>query len=212
MTDTDIIIDQLVSTPKPVHPLSTAKGKLALLIIGTATLASVALLYGFRADVMAGSPAPLLSIALGLMLILAVVAGAAATRMASPQVGAKSSGAPAALAALLILPVAATIDVFAGPGRLADVALEPGLRCLSLGLAASLAALAFLTVWLRRGAPAVPERAAWIAGLAAGAVGALAVTLECPRDAMAHLAVWHVAIILAAGALSRLLLPRFLRW
>jgi len=43
-------------------------------------------------------------------------------------------------------------------------------------------------------------------------VGALAVTLECPRDSLAHIGVWHVAVPLVAGAFARLAMPRFLRW
>lgn len=212
MRDTDAIIDELVATARPVRPQSPRGGRFALLAIGAATLGAVFMVRGVRPDIVAGTPPPLLCVAAGLMLILAVAAGAGAARMASPQVGAASSGVQWALAALMLLPLIALADIAIGTSQATGLAIGPGVRCLSLGLGASLASLAFLTFWLRRGAPVAPERAAWVAGLAAGAIGALAVTLECTLDAFAHLGVWHVAIVLAAATVSRLLLPRFLRW
>jgi hypothetical protein len=212
MPDFDALIDELAAEVAPVRRQSAWLGRLGLAGIVVVSLTLVFLSYGFRADVMAGQPAPLLGIAAGLMLILAAAAGTSTVRMARPQVGAPSSGAPWALAALLLLPVIALAGIFAEPDRIAGLALGQGLRCLTLGLVAGLGTLAFLIAWLRRGAPVAPGRAAWLAGLAAGATGALAVTLECPVDALAHVGVWHVAVPLVAAGAARLLLPRFLRW
>ena len=146
------------------------------------------------------------------MLILAMAAGAGAIRMARPQVGAASSGAPWALATLLLLPVLAIAGIAARPELASGLESDSGLRCLAVGIVAGSASLAFLTLWLRRGAPVAPERAAWLAGLASGAIGALAVTLECPHNGLAHLGVWHVAAVLVTAVAARLTLPRLLRW
>lgn len=212
MRDTDAIIDELVRAADPVRPRSARAGRLALLGIAAASVAAVLITYGVRSDIMAGTPSPMLFLAAGLMLILAVAAGAGASRMASPQVGATGTGVEGAFVAVMLLPAIALVGIAAGTGQMADLAVGSGLRCLALGLAASLGSIAFLVHWLRRGAPVRPERAAWVAGLAAGSIGALAVTLECTRDAFAHMGVWHVAIILSVATLSRLVLPRFLRW
>jgi hypothetical protein len=212
MTDFDALIDELAEGAAPVPLRSTRSGRIALAAIAAATLVVVFLIDGFRADVTAARPAPMLSVALGLMLILAIAAGASAVRMARPQVGAAASGAPWALAALLLLPAIALISIAADSSQIAGLAFAPGVRCLAFGLVAGLASLAFLILWLRQGAPVAPERASWLAGLAAGAVGAIAVTLECQRDALAHLGVWHVAVPLVAAGVTRLVLPRFLRW
>jgi len=212
MTDFDALIDELAESAAPVRPRSTRAGRLALAAVAAATLAIVFVTYGFRADVMAAKAGPLLGIAIGLMALLAVAAGASAVRMARPQVGAPASGAPWALAALLLLPVLALAGIAAQPDRITGLAIGPGLRCLGFGLVGGLGALAFLVAWLRRGAPVAPERASWLAGLAAGAIGALAVTLECPEDAFAHLGVWHVAVPLVTAGAARLVLPGFLRW
>jgi hypothetical protein len=95
---------------------------------------------------------------------------------------------------------------------MAGLALEPGIGCLAFGLVAGLASLAFLTLWLRGGAPVAPERASWLAGLASGAIGALTITLECAHDPLTHVGIWHVAIPLVMAAGARLALPRLLRW
>ena len=212
MNPHDALIDSLADDAAAVRPLSTRRGRLLLAAIAAATLLVTTFVLGIREDLAAGSPGPMLGVAIGLFAILAIAAGASAVRMASPQVGAAAAGAPWALAAVLLLPGIVLIEITANPPLATGLALTTGLRCLVVGLAAGLGALAFLTVWLLRGAPADPRRAAWFAGLAAGAIGALAVTLECPEDSFAHVGVWHVAIPLAAGGAARLLLPRFLRW
>lgn len=212
MRDHAILIDELASGADPVRPQSTRSGRLALAAVAAATIAAVSMVYGLRSDVVGGHPPPLLGITAGLMLVLAAAAGASAVRMARPQVGAASSGAPWALAGLLVLPAVALAGIAAQPDRAAGLALEAGLRCLLVGLVAGAGTLAFLTLWLRRGAPVSPGRAAWLAGLAAGGIGALAVTLECPEDAFAHIGIWHVAVPLVAAMLARLVLPRVLRW
>ncbi len=212
MTDFDTLIDRLATDAVPVRRQSTKSGRLLLAAIATVTLTAVYATYGFRADIIGGSPSPVVGLAAGLMLILAAAAGAGAVRMARPQVGAASSGAPWALAALLLLPALALAGIAARPQLSSGLAADSGLRCLTFGIVAGMASLAFLTMWLRRGAPVAPQRAAWLAGLASGAIGALAVTLECPHDELAHLGVWHVAVVLVVGGGAGLLLPRLLRW
>jgi hypothetical protein len=87
-----------------------------------------------------------------------------------------------------------------------------GLFCLVAGTLASLASIAPLTLWLRRGAPTSPERAAWMIGISGGAIGALAIGFVCPVDAITHIGTWHAAIIVVAAVASRIVLPRVLRW
>jgi len=212
MTDFDKLIDSLASDALPVRRQSTWSGRLLLTAVATATVAAIIAIYGVRADIQAGSPAPMVGLAAGLMLILAMAAGAGAIRMARPQVGAASSGAGWALAALLLLPVLAIAGIATRPELASGMESESGIRCLAIGVMASAASLAFLTLWLRRGAPVAPLRAAWLAGLASGAIGALTVTLECAQDELAHLGIWHVAAVLMTAVTARLLLPRLLRW
>ncbi|MGB3723582.1 MAG: DUF1109 domain-containing protein [Pacificimonas sp.] len=66
--------------------------------------------------------------------------------------------------------------------------------------------------WLRKSAPTRLERASWIAGLASAAAGTTAFALHCPYDSFAYVGTWYLAAILGIAALTRLVLPRFIRW
>lgn len=212
MPNLDALIDDLVDNAAPVRPQSATGGRLALLAVALASLAALALLMGLREDVMRLAPGTEVALAGGLMALLALAAGTTAVRMARPQVGAPSSGAPWALAALLLLPAVALAGIAAQPAGLAILSASLGTRCLFVGLASGTATIGFLGWWLRRGAPVRPESAGWLSGLAGGAVGALAVTLECPFDGLAHIGIWHVAAVPLAGFVGRVLLPPLIRW
>lgn len=210
--DLDTLIDNLAAEARPVRPQSSRLGRLVLSAVAAASTAGVYALYGFRHDVLRMQPSPILAIALGMILLLAIAAGSSAVRMARPQVGAAPSGAPWALAALLLLPASVMALIAAQPAFAAGLDPSEGIRCLAVGLAASASSLVFLAIWLKRGAPVSPERASWLAGLCAGAIGAFAVTLECPDNDLAHLAIWHVAVVIAVAGSARLALPPLLRW
>ncbi|WP_294007746.1 NrsF family protein, partial [Sphingomonas sp.] len=183
-----------------------------LAVVGAVTIALVYMTLGFRHDVIAGEPTPMLGVTSGLLILLAAAAGAGAVRMARPQVGAPASGAPWVLAALLLVPMVALFGVVTQPALVGGLDMHQGLRCLALGLVAGLGTFAFLAAWLRQGAPVSPERASWLVGLAAGATGALANSLECPQESLAHLAIWHLAAVPVAAVAARIVLPRLLRW
>ena len=212
MANLDQLIDELADEATPVRVQRAATGRLALLGVGLATLVGVAVTYGFRLDVMQLRPPSLVAITAGLSAILATAAGTDAVRMARPQVGAAESGAPWLLAAVLLVPLAALAAIAANPAESSGLAVEPGLRCLTFGLTSGVATFLFLALWLRRGAPVNPNRAAWLAGMASGAVGALAVTLECAHVEIAHIGFWHVAVVPLFALLGRLALPRLIRW
>lgn len=212
MTSIDTLIDRLAEDSRPVRPRSVAKAASGLGAVALMTLVAVAALLGLRSDVASLAPQPLIVISSGLIVIVAAAAGFGAVRSARPQVGAPPSGARWALAALLVLPLAALIGVAVEPSQTFGLDPVAGVFCLTLGVVAGLATLTFLTLWQRGGAPVKPERAAWLAGLASGAVGALAVTIECPIDSFAHIGVWHVAAVPLSGLAARLLLPPLLRW
>lgn len=85
-------------------------------------------------------------------------------------------------------------------------------RCPWIVLGVSLPTLASL-LWALRGlAPTRPALAGAAAGLAAGAVAALAYALHCPELSPTFVAVWYSAGIALATGLGALLGPRLLRW
>jgi hypothetical protein len=211
MNDIDDLIEHLSEDAAPVRVQRDFDGRLGLGLIAAATIAAIALKFGIRPDLVdltgGGRYLPI-----GLMALLAVASGYHAIRLARPQVGAPAPGLGWLVAALAILPLGAAIAIVAEPHRASELAVRPGLRCLEFGLLAGLAAIAFLAAWLRRGASVVPTQAAWLAGLCAGAIGSLGVSLECGFPSLLHLDVWHVAVIPAMAVTARLALPRLVRW
>lgn len=212
MSDLDHLIDRLSGEAAAVQPMKSSRGRLLLAAVAALSVAMAYEVYGLREDVMAMNPPPMLAVSLGLFAILAIAAGSSAVRMARPQVGAGQSGAPWALAATMLLPLTALISLYSNPSMASGLGTHQGMRCLTFGLVTGSATLAFLTLWLRKGAPVAPERSAWFAGLAAGAVGAFANSLECPVDSIAHLGLWHVGEVILGGLIGRLVLPPLLRW
>lgn len=160
MRDLDTLIDDLADDAAAVRPISTGKGRLALGVVAALSIGLFATVFRWRNDVSLLSPPPMLAVSLGLFAILAIAAGSSAVRMARPQVGATQSGAPWALAATLILPLTALISLAANPSLATGLEMHQGLRCLTFGLVAGSATLAFLAIWLRRGEPVAPERSA----------------------------------------------------
>lgn len=210
MRDLDDLMDELVGELRPVRPLSRGKGRALAAATALATCAAVLLLLGVRPDIAAGEPAPLVLLIAGLFMIVAAAATWAVTRAAQPAVGAVQGNIRWAVAALLLLPAVALISTVIRPSLAPGLDPAAGLSCLLTGLVSSLASAVTLTWWLRRGAPANPERAGWLIGLASGAIGGLAITLECPHDALTHLGFWHVAV--AAAVMGRAVIAPLIRW
>ena len=212
MPMSDDLINRLTADLQPRRRVSPGLGRALLAAIAMLTVATLVGLLGMRGDFMAGRPhtVPLMSE----LVILCVGCAIAVTlsAMARPAVGAPRSGWQWATAALAVLPIAAILTA-AGNDTERLLMLPPdGPFCLVTGTVASLTAIAVLTLWLRRGATTSPERAAWMVGISGGAVGAFAIGLVCPVDAITHIGTWHVAIIAVTAIASRIALPRFLRW
>ena len=205
------LIDSLSEDLKPVRPLSLTRGRVVALIAAVATCAALIIAFGFRPDIAAGRPSTLVLITAGLFALTAFAAGWAATRLARPAVGSiNQTGALWLFAAILILPAVSAIELLLGSGAAMDT--ELGMRCLGWGIASSIVTGAALTLFLKRGAPVLPEKAGLLTGLAAGSVGALAITLECSGSTLSHLAVWHVAVVAVWAVIGRWGLSRLLRW
>ncbi|MBW0144725.1 NrsF family protein [Sphingomicrobium clamense] len=205
------LIDTLADDLEPTSILSLTRGRIAAASVALATTIGVVALYGIRPDLAAGRPAPLILVTAGLFLLTAIAAGWAATRLARPAVGsANQTGALWLFGAILILPAVSAIELALGHG--VGINAEFGARCLTFGLIGSIFTASAITLFLRRGAPVLPEKAGLLTGLAAGSVGAFAVTLECSGTALAHLAIWHVGIVALWAAIGRWGVSRLLRW
>lgn len=207
----DTLIDDLAQDAGPVRHLSLTRGRIVALAASALFVAAFLALLGLRPDLAAGRPAPLILLVAGLFALTAVAAGWAATRLARPAVGSgNQTGAFWLLGAILLLPAVSFVEALLGNGISMDQGF--GVRCLGWGLVASIITATALTHFLRRGAPVLPEKAGTLAGLSAGSIGALAVTLECSGTALSHLALWHVAVVALWTLAGRFALSRLLRW
>lgn len=204
------LIDQLSEDMTSVRPLSVRTSRLLALGGAALTTAAVLLFLGIRADIAAGDPSPVILLVAGLFALTAISAGITATRLAQPAVGGRQGGALWMAAAIGLLPAISLVEYLLGVGE--PTSSEVALRCLYWGIAASLVTLGVLTWRLRQGAPVLPERAGLFAGLAAGAVGAFAITLECNNSQFVHLALSHAAIVATMALAGRALIPRIIRW
>ncbi|QDP19945.1 NrsF family protein [Sphingomonas xanthus] len=206
----DALIDQLADDARPVRPQSVTVSRIGFGALSALTLMLVLGLLGVRADIASGAPSPVILLIAGLFAITAAAAGLAATRLARPEVGGRQGGAFWLVAAIALLPLISLVEYLLGNTAGTSTALV--LRCLLWGVLASSLTLALLGWTLRSGATVLPSRASWLAGIAAGAVGATAITLECPNGEMLHLAIGHVGIVAVSAWISRLVLPPLIRW
>jgi hypothetical protein len=207
----DLIVD-LSQGLQPVRPISPMGGQILVGVLALSTLIATGAWWGMRDDVLAATPAPITALSIGLFFLLAVAGGWSLTRMAQPRVGMSNNGWRWAVAAVAVLPSIALFLAIQSPVDRVFMTWEGGIGCLLRGLGASLLVAVGLTFWLRRGAPMRINVSAWLIGLVAGAVGAIAVALTCPDDALTHIGIWHAAVVGATAVVGRLSLPRLLRW
>ena len=192
--DLQTTIGALVDDLRPSPGFRPALGLALTAGAALVTIALVAATVGIRSDALAGRFEPLLLIANGLFLLLGAAAGSAAVAMASPQVGRHDDGWRWGAATVALLPLTVLVLVVTGnepaPGPWMD-AIDGG--CLLGGVASGAGVALALTAWLRRGAPASPQRAGLLVGIAAGSFGILATALHCPSTSLYHVGVWHAA-------------------
>lgn len=210
--DSDKLIAALAADLKPVRPMrqTTGLGWLAAAVL--ATLGMTAALFGFRADLAAGTAPPLVPLASGVWLLLGLATASSAIALGSPEVGRRSSGWRWALAMAALLPAGALVLIVRDAPDIVVPAETLDWTCIGDALLLGLITAAPLVLWLRRAAPVSPERAGVLVGLASGSIGIFAFSLHCPIDGHAHVALGHAVPILIAALAGRLLVPRFLRW
>lgn len=84
--------------------------------------------------------------------------------------------------------------------------------CAGIIILSSIPALAAILVAMRSGTPTRLVRAGTVAGLLAGAIGALAYTIACLNDGATFVALWYCAAIAVVAICGALIGPRVLAW
>ncbi len=206
-------IDALVEGLEPVRPVSARRGIGMTLLPFAAAIFMVGLQFGFRPDIMAGAPHPIVMIRGGMLLLLGFASLAAVVAAARPGVGQSSHGWRWALAGAALFPLTSLVLSIANGGFPADDMHSPnGPWCLKISVMSGLAIGGMLTLWLRTGAPTALDRTGWLVGLAAGAFGAFAYGLHCPSTTVYYVGLWYTAAVGLCAILGRLIVPSLIRW
>tara|TARA_R110000822_G_scaffold54655_4_gene139808 strand:- start:478 stop:1119 length:642 start_codon:yes stop_codon:yes gene_type:complete len=206
------LIEGLVEELEPVRAL---KPKSGLAIVGGLTLVAgliVATALGVRDDLMTGMADAMFFLRSGVLLMLGIATAITAVNMARPGVGKLSRGWIWALITAALFPLTAAIMSAIAMPPVEALRPTEGLKCLTVSGIAALVIGSGLTLWLRRGAPTSPERAGWLVGLAAGALGAAAYNLHCPFNDIYYIGLWFTIPVLLSAIVGRLLVPRLIRW
>lgn len=204
---------RLVADLSPVEPIADWRAWLVTAIVVAAAMVTIALGLSVRSDFLALQPHPVAVARSVTLLLLGAIACAAAIASARPTIGGIRSNWQVALAAAMLFPLAAIVRIATDPaGAMRAIVSPSAFECLTVSLTVALAVATVLTVWLRRGAPASPERSGLLAGLAAGALGGFAYSIRCPYNDLAYIGVWYPLVLTIAALVGRLIISRFVRW
>lgn len=208
------LIAALVESAAPVRRVRPWEGGALIVAATLAAALGASALFSFWSGILTGEASPYFWIANGLLLLLGAASTAALVAGALPQVGPRPNAPAWAFAMLCVLPLAALIQLARAPEAHAHAGLgDPAAwHCLGSALAAGLVVGLAAVLFLRRAAPVALARQAWLTGLAAGALGALAFGMTCPLDSIAHLGVWHVLPVPLAALAARVAVPPLIRW
>ena len=210
---TDSLIDKLEGDLQPTTPLRQVRGRalVAAALAGTILLAFILLGHMTRTAIDLASAMFVLTN--GLLLVLGLASSLTVVSMAQPRVGSMHDAPKWALATVALLPVAAIGAAIAGRAGTAGIfAQRQDLVCFIVGSLFAAITAGVLFYWLRRGAPVLPERAGFLLGLGAGAIGSFANGLFCPDHAIWHLGIWHVLPVALWGLIGRIAVPPLIRW
>ena len=210
---TDDLIAGLVDDLEPVTQLRQGRGMAAVALALVTGVAVIGLMFGLRADLVAGRPSDMLLLSAGLFLVLTMASAWVVIDMARPFVGLRREGWGWSALMAAVLPMAALYLIASAMLRGGHSGIDPaGLDCMRYGLLFSVLTFAALVWWLRRGAPVLPQRAGLLTGVAAGAAGIFAVSLYCPHNDLVHIGIWHGLTVVLAGLIGRIAVPRLIAW
>jgi hypothetical protein len=212
MKMSDALIRSLVDQHRPVKPFETKPGWLFAAIGVCLAAVGCNLAFGFRADVLAGTPDDIVVIRAMVLLVLGVAALAATASMARPGVGKHADGWLWVALIAAIFPLVALLTALSGKFPSGSEYLESGLRCLLTSSVIGLGLASGLIVWLRSAAPVKPNRFGWSIGVASGSLATLAYSFTCPSNSIAYAGFWYSLAVLGTATLCRLVVPRLLRW
>lgn len=221
-TKPDPLIDGLVADLGAVRPRRWTREAALLLGLVAAELAAMVIVRGMRPDMPQVMMTPNFWWKSGGLALIGIAATAAALVSVDPATTASRPlavlrrGLGLAIPALLglgwLLDAGAGADADSRAALIARLAWRDGIDCLFNIALLSLPIVIALAIILRRGAPTLPSRSAGAAGLAAAGIAAWVFAFYCDHDDPLYVAVWYGAAVLGVAGLTRLVLPRLIRW
>lgn len=209
--------DLIAAMTEDLKPVRRAKATDGIMLIAfsaiIACIASIAV-YEWWDGLLTGEASGYFLITHGMLLVLGAASTVGLVSSAMPRVGSRTNAPFWSALMLAILPVGAILALMSGQDSHDHSGLNDpvAFMCTTASLYASSLVLLASVLWLRRGAPVSIERSAWLAGLASGALGALAYGITCPLDTFAHVGLWHVAPVAIAAVAGRIIVPPLIRW
>jgi hypothetical protein len=194
------IADSILPALRPVRPLGSARLMASELVVACAAVSLAGGLWSgvFGFAKMNPAERALIFPVLGILLWVA-----ARGLVAEIVPGSRRRVSPGMLLLLCCAGMAALFSLlFHDPSM--DHFVPVGLGCLETGLLCAVPAALLSWAVVRRGAAMSLPAAGLVAGTLGGLAGVGMLELHCPNFEMAHLLVWHIAVVPLAGALGAL--------
>lgn len=206
------LLDRLMADAAPVRQVGGKPFMLRLLAGTLAALAIVVFGAGLREDLARAAFTPIFSWKLVSMLAIAVAGLVLLHRSGRPGASTRwLAMLPAATAAVMLLGPIAYLAMTA-PSQLLDIRASFGPTCLAITSLAAVPVWLAIMSWLKIAAPTDLGRASWAAGISSASVAASGFVLHCPHDSVAYVVLWYGLAIVGIASLTRIVLPRFIRW
>lgn len=205
-------IEALVADLKPIRRISPGAGLAIAVSATTSAVLGTAMIFGLRPDVLALAPSEIVMLRSGALLLMGLAAAVGAVAGVRPGIGTRSEGWRWAVALWLLFPLTSLALSFESGFPQSVLTSSSVLYCLGISLTSAVAVGASLLAWLRRGAVTNLARSGWLVGLAAGALGTFAYSLNCPSSTVHYAGLWYSVTVGISALAGRLVAPRLLRW
>jgi hypothetical protein len=212
--NTDRLIDMLSTNLEPVKGGQLGKTLAWAIVIGLVAAFGVMLAcFGIRSDLVAGNHSG--ALALKIVFALSLV-GTGAAFLIKSMVPGRQEGHRFALIFLPFFAASGAVIeiVVRRPALASGGMIEGAAALLCLFCIPFLAIIPFaLLIWaLRKGAPTDLRRSGAVAGLVAGAIGAIVYSFSCPSDSWLFVFLGYTAAVALCSIVGAQVGPRLLRW
>jgi len=209
---TDKLIDILSTNVEPVKPGLLEKTLAWAVVVGGATAFCLMLAtVGARREILNGSELGFFALKIGWTLSLILIGYLLLTKLIRPVQTGRKLVAVISFSFLAVAVAGAVALIGSADRRIIILGTQWVTCALCIPLFATVPFI--LLIWaLRKGAPTNLKRTGAIAGLVAGALGAMAYAFHCPDDFLPFLAIWYGGLIALCAFVGSRLGPRLLRW